>query len=50
MEELEPGGEIDPALPKARLFKQRLLEWRAEVGLPNPLAADPESAEPLAER
>lgn len=37
MDELMPDGNIDPDLEKARLWKKRLLEWRAETGLPDVL-------------
>jgi hypothetical protein len=36
MEVLMPGGEIDPT--QASLWKKKLLQWRAEAGLANPLA------------
>lgn len=34
LEELMPGGNIDPRLEKAKLWKQKLLEWRRDAGLP----------------
>ncbi|UCE02003.1 MAG: hypothetical protein JSW67_12165 [Candidatus Latescibacterota bacterium] len=40
LDELMPGGNIDPALEKAQLWKEKLLEWREEVGLPNVLEED----------
>jgi len=35
IEQLMPEKRIDPQLDKAQLWKQRLTEWRAEVGLPD---------------
>jgi len=37
MEFLMPDGRIDPHPDKARLWKQRLLEWRHAAGLPDVL-------------
>ena len=34
IEKLMPEGRMDPALEKAKLWKQTLLEWRAEAKLP----------------
>jgi hypothetical protein len=34
LEQLMPDGELDPALEKAKLWKQVLTEWRSEAGLP----------------
>ena len=34
LEELLPKGRIDPALEKARVWKEKLIEWRLESGLP----------------
>ncbi len=37
LDTLMPDGEIDPHLDKARVWKARLLEWRADAGLPDVL-------------